>query len=46
MTSKRADTRTISLLTVVIFLLAFRALAGDPVQAFVDGMYIGFTDDI
>jgi hypothetical protein len=46
MTSKRADTRTISLLTFVIFLLAFRALAGDPVQAFVDGMYIGFTDDI
>lgn len=46
MTSKRADTRTISLLTFVIFLLALRALAGDPVQAFVDGMYIGFTDDI
>ena len=46
MKSKRADTRTFSLLTFVVVLLAFRAFAGDPIQAFVDGMYIGFTDDI
>ncbi len=46
MKSKRANPRTVSLLTFVIVLLAFRAFAGDPIQAFVDGMYIGFTDDI
>ena len=46
MGSKRARTRTISLLTFVLVLLAFRAVAGEPIQAFVEGMYIGFTDDI
>ena len=46
MKSQRAHTRTLSVLTFVLFMLAFRAVAGDPVQAFVEGMYIGFTDDI
>ena len=31
---------------VVLSVFVVRGLAGEPIQAFLDGMYIGFTDDI
>ena len=31
---------------VVLSFFAIRAVAGEPIQAFVNGMYVGFTDDI
>ena len=31
---------------VVLSFFAIRAVAGEPIQAFANGMYIGFTDDI
>ena len=30
----------------VLSFLAIRAVAGEPIQAFVNGMYVGFTDDV
>ena len=43
---RKAVTPTREVLTIVILALAFRALFGDAIGAFMDGMYIGFTDGI
>ena len=31
---------------VVLSFFAIRAVAGEPIQAFANGMYIGFTDGV
>jgi len=43
----RPKKRSLSLaMLVVLSVFAVRGLAGEPIQAFLNGMYIGFTDDI
>ena len=47
MKTKRLDSRTLSLaLAVVLSMLAIRAVAGDTLHGFVDGMVAGFTDGV
>jgi hypothetical protein len=47
MKSMRTRSRTLSLaLAVVLSILAVRAVAGDVIHGFVDGLYVGFTDDV
>jgi hypothetical protein len=43
---RKALTSTREVLTIVIMALAFRALFGDAIGGFLDGMYQGFTDGI
>ena len=31
---------------VILSFFAIRAVAGEPIQAFMNGMYVGFTDDV
>ena len=45
--STDADRRTLWLiLAVILSMLATRAFVGDPVHGFLDGLVIGFTDDV
>lgn len=47
MKSMRLNTRTLSVaLAVVLSMLAIRAVAGDAIHGFVDGLVVGFTDDV
>lgn len=47
MNSMRRNTRTVSLaLAVILSMLAVRAVAGDAIHGFVDGLYVGFTDHV
>jgi heme/copper-type cytochrome/quinol oxidase subunit 4 len=43
----RPNTRAVSfVLVVVLSVLAVRAVAGEAIHGFVDGLVVGFTDDV
>ncbi|WP_309629418.1 hypothetical protein [Brevundimonas sp.] len=44
--SRTEPSRFQRIFTILIIALAVRALFGDAIGAFLDGMYIGFTDGI
>ena len=47
MKSMRPNNRTLSIaLAVVLSMLAVRAVAGDAIHGFVDGLVVGFSNDV
>ncbi|MFA4893247.1 hypothetical protein [Brevundimonas sp.] len=47
MKSVRLNTRVLSFaMAVILSMLAVRAVAGDAIHGFVDGLVVGFTDDV
>ncbi len=46
MTAERPEDQFRKILMTVVIALAVRSLFGEEIAAFMDGMYIGFTDGI